>query len=164
MFFSKIYKSWKDIQIKKYEKMLQILPYLRNKKILDIGIGHGYFEEFLKSKGINADIVSIDPNKEMMQDNLSKALAIIADGNALPFGDNSFDIIICLDAAQFINSNDFIRVLKPSGLVLFSIFFNRQNLEERRDMLKNMLNNFTTLKELVIEEKESEYAVLAKKK
>lgn len=163
MFFDKIYKSWKYMQFSKYAKMLQILPDIKGRKILDIGIGNGYFEEFLEKRGIKADIIGIDPSKEMMQDVSAKALSAIADGNELPFHDKSFDMIICLDAAQFVNSDDFIRVLKPSGLVLFSIFFNRQNLEQRRSMLQNKLKNFRILKEIVIEEKESEYAVLAKK-
>jgi ubiquinone/menaquinone biosynthesis C-methylase UbiE len=148
------------MQFSKYAKMLQILPNLKGKKVLDIGIGSGYFEEFLESRGIDADIIGIDPSKEMMQ---GSSKAAIADGNELPFHDSSFDMVICLDAAQFINSDDFIRVLKPSGLVMFSIFFNKQNLEQRRSMLRNKLNNFIILKELIIEEKESEYAVLARK-
>ncbi len=158
MFFNKIYRSWKAIQLKKYEKIIKMLPQLKNKKILDLGIGPGYFEEFLKSKGISADILGIDPSKE-------KALGkkVIADGSALPFTNNSFDAVICLDTIHLIKNDDFARVLKPSGLALFSIFFNKQNLEERKAMLKSKLSDFKILKELIIEEKESEYVVLARK-
>jgi ubiquinone/menaquinone biosynthesis C-methylase UbiE len=88
---------------------------------------------------------------------------IIADGSALPFPDNSFDAVICLDTIHLIKSNDFKRVLKPAGFALLSIFFNKQNLEERKAMLKSKLSDFKILKELIIEEKESEYVVLARK-
>lgn len=158
MFFDKIYKSWKEIQFKKYEKMLQMLPDLENKKILDLGIGSGYFEEFLKSKGIVADIIGIDPGKEKVMEK-----KIIADGSALPFTNNSFDAVICLDTIHLIKNDDYVRILKPSGLALFSIFFNKQNLEERKAMLKSKLIDFKIIKELIIEEKESEYVVLARK-
>ncbi|MCX6819114.1 MAG: class I SAM-dependent methyltransferase, partial [Candidatus Aenigmarchaeota archaeon] len=123
MFFDKIYRSWKAIQLKKYEKILQILPELKNKKILDIGIGPGYFEEFLKNKGISADIIGIDLSKEK-----SLGKKVIADGNVLPFADNCFDAVICLDTIHLIKNDDFARVLKPSGLALLSIFLNKQNL------------------------------------
>jgi len=158
MFFDKIYRSWKAIQFKKYEKIIKILPSLKNKKILDIGIGPGYFEAFLKSKGITADIIGIDPSKEKLMEK-----KIIADGSALPFTNNSFDAVICLDTIHLIKNDDFKRILKPSGLALFSIFFNKQNLEERKTMIKSKLKKFTILKELIINEKESEYVVLARK-
>ena len=159
MFFDKIYGSWKGIQKKKYEKMMEILPNLGDKRILDIGIGSGYFEEFLKSKGIDADIIGIDTSKEMVKGNVA-----VADGNELPFVNNSFDMVICLDTLHLIKNNDFSRLLKRGGLVLFSIFFNKQNFEERKGMMKSVLDGFEIVKELIIEGKESEYAILAKKK
>jgi hypothetical protein len=56
-----------------------------------------------------------------------------------------------------------VRVLKHGGLALLSIFFNKQNLEEKKALLKIRLRAFKILKELIIEEKESEYVVLARK-
>ena len=159
MFFDKIYGSWKEIQFSKYEKMLEILPGLRGKQILDIGIGTGYFESFLQKKGIKANIVGIDTGKEIIPGKNARA-----DGNELPFIDESFDMIICLDTMHLINSSDFRRVLKPNGIVLFSIFFNKQNLEEKRATLRSRLAGFKILKELELEDKENEYFVLAKKK
>lgn len=156
MFFDKIYGSWRVIQFDKYDKMLGIFPKLEGKKILDIGIGTGYFESFLKEKGIKADIIGIDISRD-------KCVSALADGDKLPFLGNSFDVIICLDTVQFIKGNDFVRVLKPGGFALFSIFFNKQNLEERKGMLKKRLQEFMIMNELIIEGKESEYVVLAEK-
>ena len=158
MFFDKIYGSWEDLQKNKYEKIMQILPDLAGKKILDIGIGSGYFEAFLRTKSIDADIVGIDVAKDLPEDSIQ------ADGNELPFADNSFDIVICLDTMHFISKDDFKRVLSSGGYVLLSIFFNKQDLDEKRGMLKGKLNGFEILKELIIEAKESEYVVLARQR
>ena len=159
----KIYASWQGIQEKKYEKMLEILPDLKNKRILDIGFGSGYFEEFLKSKDIEADIIGMDISKEMLKQVKIKMPILVADGNQLPFQGSSFDMIICLDAIHLIKTNDFSRILKPSGLALISIFFNKENYEQKKDLLKQKLEGFEILKELVIEEKENEIVMLAKK-
>ena len=86
MFFDKIYGSWKWIQKKKYKRIMGILPYLGGKKILDIGIGPGYFEEFLKGEGIYADIIGLDVNKPAGN-------SVIGDGNELPFADYVFDMV-----------------------------------------------------------------------
>ena len=158
MFFDKVYGSWKDIQIKKYEKILEMMPDLSGKRILDIGIGSGYFEDFLKGKDINADIIGVDITKPKGDS------VLMASGDALPFNKNSFDMIVCFDTVHLIKNDDFKRVLKSGGLTLLSTFFNKQNFEERRLMLRNRLRNFRILKELVIEEKENEYVVLAMKK
>jgi len=158
MFFDKIYGSWEDIQKKKYEKMMQIMPDLAGKKILDIGIGSGYFEGFLKANGIDADIIGVDVSKEMHEG------SVRADGDELPFVDSSFDMVICLDTIHLIITDDFRRVLRKDGLVLFSIFFNKQNFDEKRDMIKNRLSGFMVVNELTIEGKENEYVVIATKK
>jgi len=158
----KIYQSWKEIQQKKYEKILAILPHLNNRRILDIGFGSGYFEEFLKTKGVTAEIIGLDPSKEMLKQTKIPIPLLVADGNSLPFPDNSFDMIICLDAIHLIN-NDFSRVLVPSGLALISIFFNKENYEQKRNLLKQKLEGFEILKELKIEDKENELVILAKK-
>ena len=63
MFFSKVYKSWKGIQEKKYEKIISKVD-LQNKKILDIGSGDFYLEKFLAKKGIKADITALDIEKK----------------------------------------------------------------------------------------------------
>ena len=131
MFFSKIYKNWKGIQERKYEEIVSNID-LSNKKILDIGSGNFYLERFLSKKGIKADITAID-----IENQINTATPfIIADGNELPIKDSVFDMVISIDTMHLIQSNDFKRVLKENGLVLFSIFFNKQNHEEKKSMLK----------------------------
>jgi ubiquinone/menaquinone biosynthesis C-methylase UbiE len=158
-----IYNSWHGIQLKKYEKIIKIMPDLSNKKILDIGIGSGYFEEFLNSKGIKADIIGLDISKEMIKQAKILMPLIIADGDELPFPDNSFDMIICLDTIHLIKEHDFSRILKPSSLALISIFFNKQDYEQKRNLLIERLKGLEIIKEISIEGKENELVMLAKK-
>ena len=130
MFFSKIYRSWKDVQERKYEKIIDRVE-LKNKKILDIGSGDFYLERFLTKKGIKADITALDIEKH------AGIKFVRADGNELPIKNAAFDMIISIDTMHLIESSDFKRVLKENGLVLFSIFFNRQNYEEKKNLLKD---------------------------
>ncbi len=157
MFFSKIYSSWEDIQEKKYEKIIGKVD-LENKKILDIGSGNFYLEKFLMKKGIKADITAIDIEKKV--DNVP---FILADGNELPIKDSAFDFIISIDTMHLIKTNDFKRVLKDNGFILFSLFFNKQNYEEKKKMLKDKIKDFEIVDEFEIEGKENEYFVLARK-
>ena len=93
-------------------------------KILDIGSGCFYLEKFLLKKGIKADIIAIDVDKKVKNNEIP---FLIADGNELPFKDSIFDFIISIDTMHLIKSNDFYRVLRKNGSVLFSIFFNKEN-------------------------------------
>lgn len=160
MFFDKIYGSWKGIQEKKYKEIFSILDkefpnLLKEKIVLDIGSGRGYFESFLEKRGpkkiINLDIIP------------DKSLSLLGDGNHLPFQDVFFDIIISVDTMHLINNNDFLRVLKDDGYILFSNFFNDENYEERKNMLKDRLKDFKILKEFELDLKEKEFVILAKK-
>jgi hypothetical protein len=65
---------------------------------------------------------------------------------------------------QFIYSDDFHRVLKQKGIVLFGIFFNMENYNEKRGLLLDKLNNFKIMDEFEFHGKENEYFVLASKK
>jgi ubiquinone/menaquinone biosynthesis C-methylase UbiE len=156
MFFSKIYKSWEDIQERKYKQIVSKVD-IKNKKILDIGSGDFYLEKFLAKKGIEADITALDIEKH------AGVPFIIADGNELPIKDSAFDMIISIDTMHLIKTNDFKRVLKENGLVLFSIFFNKQNYEEKKSMLKEKLKDFEIVDEFEIKDKENEYFIIARK-
>lgn len=144
MFFSRVYESWHKMQKRKYS----ILKKLNlSGRILDIGCG-----PFFKNSGI----IGLDIDKNCRP-------TVIADGNELPFRENSFDTVISIDAIHLIKSKDFRRVLKPDGFALLSIFFNRQNYNEKRSMLRKKLNGFEIIDEFTIDDKESEYFVLARK-
>ena len=116
MYSDKIYNSWKPIQNEKYKqivKNIDIRPLLKL-PTADIGIGSGIFEEFLQKRGIEIkNIIGVDKNVNMIKKQRVKLKNIIADANSLPFKDNIFGFIICLDTIHLIkNVKEIKRVLK----------------------------------------------------
>jgi len=163
MFFSEIYGSWKEIQRQKYKQIFSVLgkdffAALEMKLVLDLGCGIGYFESFMKENGIKAKIIGIDT--EFARNDFP---FVIGDGNELPFKNNVFDAVFCIDAIHLIKTKDFARVIKKKGLVLFAVFFNNENYEERKSLVKEKLAGFEILLEFEINGKEKEYVVLARK-
>jgi cyclopropane fatty-acyl-phospholipid synthase-like methyltransferase len=154
-FFSSIYGSWDGTQRAKLEALKKILHLFAGKKILDIGSPDDRFAKFLKDNDIFAEVITLD---------IEGRPDVLGDGNSLPFASESFDAVVSIDAMQFIYSDDFHRVLKQKGIVLFGIFFNMENYNEKRGLLLDKLNNFKIMDEFEFHGKENEYFVLASKK
>ena len=154
MFSSQVYSSWKELQEEKYKAILENFPQLFLGNILDIGSGSGYLEKFLADHDITAKIVCVD---------IEKMAGIIADGGKLPFKDNAFDAVISIDAMHLVKGKDFARVLKKCGFALLALFFNSENYEERKELLKAKLHGFEIIKEFEICGKENEYIIFARK-
>lgn len=103
-------------------------PYIKNKKVLDIGCWTGQFEQ-IASK-YTKKIVGIDPGVEAIK--IAKKLVPNAHfyvGNALnlKFKDNSFDTVTMMDVIEHIPKEtevkclkEISRVLKPNGYLIIS--------------------------------------------
>jgi ubiquinone/menaquinone biosynthesis C-methylase UbiE len=98
---------------------------IENKKLLDIGCGDGAdLVYFAKNKAI---IYGLDPSTAFIakaKEANPTGIFVEAKGEAIPFGDNTFDIVISKWALQ--TSSDVkqilievARVLKPGGTLLF---------------------------------------------
>jgi len=84
------------------EKTFSILNKIkvRGKRILDFGCGNGRYTFNIAELGAN-EVVGIDvspamieiANRELKNREIEKVIFLEADGNNLPFGDNSFDIV-----------------------------------------------------------------------
>jgi ubiquinone/menaquinone biosynthesis C-methylase UbiE len=94
---------------------------LNGKKILDIGCGSGTFIRYLASKG--ADVYGIDISKTMIDEaknNVGNKVKV-ADMNAIPFPNKTFDAVISRFSLHYLNSFEKVyaqvhRVLKPHGI------------------------------------------------
>ncbi len=169
MFTPQVYGSWQEIQWEKYEQIMKTLG--RNffaamvaKRTLDIGSGSGYFERFLVSNEIDVkNIVSLDIRKNYMK-RVEKEQLVVGDGNALPFKNERFDVVLSIDTMHLVKGDDYKRVLKPGGLIFFTVFFTEGVYEERKNLLKNMLTETDILFEFEVHGQEKEYVIIARKK
>lgn len=160
-FFSKIYHSWSEIQNEKYHKIIDILKENDIRitgKILDVGCGPLYFEKFLESRGISAEITCTDIEKQDAEN------FVRARGEKLPFSDRYFDMVFCMDSIHLIeNADDIFRVMKNGGFLIVSLFFNSINQKQMEDMLKEKLNKFKILNKTILKGKENEIVLICKK-
>jgi demethylmenaquinone methyltransferase / 2-methoxy-6-polyprenyl-1,4-benzoquinol methylase len=89
-------------------------------RVLDIGCGTGVLEERMG----HAEVVGVDITEEMLRLAHEKGIASIrslglADGENLPFRDESFDCIVSCYVVKYCNPSRFVheaaRVLRPGG-------------------------------------------------
>ena len=108
---------------------MQIAP----QRILDLGSGTGYLTRALKNKYPKADIIGLDIAFNMAQTAKSKngwfkkIHYTNADCQHLPFKSLCFDLILSANTLQWCENIEYAlqecqRILKPSGLFLFSSF------------------------------------------
>jgi len=163
VYFQKIYYSWKKIQEKKYEIILELLNKnnvkISDKLILDLGCGPFFFEEFLEKNKIETkNFILLDKDKELAK----KRNFVIADINNLPFKSETFDILFCIDSFHFLNNvSDLKRVIRKKGIILISQFL-RMNDNELLKKLKEF-DDFKVLDEFLFNCKEKEIIILLRK-
>lgn len=104
------------------------LPYIKNKKVLDIGCWTGQYEKLasLKTKqiiGIDPGVKAIKIAKKMVPKSKFK----VSSATKLPFTKKSFDTVTILDVIEHIPVhtelmclNEIKRVLKPGGHLILS--------------------------------------------
>lgn len=151
MLTEKIYSKWmKENQMRKYEEIKGILPSTGG-KILDIGVGPGWFEDFFGIKTVGIDV-----------DKDSRA-NVIASGDDIPFLDKTFDFVVCLDTIHLLTGKDISRILKKDGFFLLSHFVNVENEKEVEKKLLNMFHEFKLLKKKIVGDKEKDLIILLKR-
>ena len=109
------------------EKFLDWLDAPKNLKWLDVGCGNGAFTEVLIAKCSPAAVIGVDPSEGQLDFARGRAGAKraefrVADAQALPFPDNSFDaatmalvIVFIPDPAKA--ARELARVVRPGSMV-----------------------------------------------
>lgn len=129
-----IYDEKDTIYYSKYGKIScnYVSEYLKNidyNKLLDIGSGTGYLINMLKKYKATAEFYGLDLSEEMINisksKNIKDAEFILGSANKLPFNDNTFDIVTCIQSFHHYPYPDeamkeVYRVLKKGGIYILS--------------------------------------------
>jgi len=108
--------------------LLNHLPVSRRGHVLDAGAGTGEAGAILKGAGVNA-LTAFDLSDNMLDEARKKGVYDTVEQGCLPdtpFEENEFDAIVCAGClapghASPTTYAEFCRVLKPGGLVAFSV-------------------------------------------
>ena len=105
------------------ERILSELP--KGSTVLDLGCGTGHFCRSIQQYGHTP--VGLEPSQEMLKfarGNFPGIEFVSGISVELPFPDNSFDLIICIEVLRYLKSQDIEntykemhRVLKPGGKI-----------------------------------------------
>jgi len=116
-FFSSIYESWREIQYEKYSA-LKLEKRLRGKRVLDAGSSLGFLTDFLKERGVESQIISLDVDERALRKCSSEK--ILGNVVALPFKRGVFDAIVCFDVLHLSGDID-LRPLKRGGQAIVGV-------------------------------------------
>jgi len=122
--FSHIFPEEIDASDFRVKKILKFLGEPSDKKILDVGCGKGRFCRKIKDFGF-INIIGAEPSKELIEvakGNNKDIKFVQASVTNLPFGDNEFDALICIEVLEHVPDTEkaiqeMARVLKPGGKV-----------------------------------------------
>lgn len=123
-----------EYHFEKLHHLLQLVDFdaWKGRDVLDVGCGAGV--EVVRFARAGARTVGVDASAQAVrltranldQQGLTAGLSV-ADGEALPFADNSFDYVFAHGVVQYAASDTRVveechRVLRPGGTVLFQVY------------------------------------------
>lgn len=128
---AKEYESAAKIQLEIGNRLIRRLDYFRftPKNILDLGCASGFFTKLLTKRYPKANVMGIDLAFSMLQEakknNVKDILLSNADLNALPFANNSFDLVFSNQVIHWSDSlstalQEIQRVMQVDGCLIFS--------------------------------------------
>lgn len=129
--FAEDYDSWfltpvgEKVFKLELELLFKIVEPSKGMTMLDVGIGTGLFAMQFRNHGVI--VKGIDPSEKMLE--IAKKRGFDAKkgfGENIPFGDNSFDIVLSMTSIEFSREPDkfmreLVRVTKPSGKVVVAV-------------------------------------------
>lgn len=120
-----------NIKLEEWHKnVLQFLPSVKDLRVLEVGCGVGDFAIYLSRQG--ADVTAVDFSSQAIELATEKARVQnyqvdfrVADAQALPLENNSFDLIVSCECLEHVPTpqlalNEMYRVLKPSGKLILT--------------------------------------------
>lgn len=166
-FTGEIYEDWmKSAQEKKYKEVILdfILPLkdrvdFRKDRILDMGIGKGWFEKKLFERGMQPNVIGVDiENMDLATRGVE---FIIGSGNYLPFKGRSFKFVVSFETIHLLKRPAEIeRVIQDGGYLLVSTHCNERNLNDKKKKIDSMFG-LKVVKEEVVGDPREELSYVA---
>jgi len=107
-----------------YESLLRLVEQIGKGKVaLDVGCGHGYVAGHLRTKGVEAFALDIDPT--VLKENSIKGYFIKGDAMHLPIKNYALDLVVTFEVVEHLKNPDvalreFHRCLKSGGILLLT--------------------------------------------
>jgi len=127
------------LEKKAFDRLLAIGNYGRQ-SLVEIGCGTGHWSKYFRDKGFM--VTGVDISREMIRiaskKNMADCRFLVADGENLPFVDNSFDTAIAVTALEFTPAprrivTEMVRcVKKPGGILLFGLLNSLSRYNQKR--------------------------------
>ena len=102
------------------------LPPIRERRVLEVGMGTGAFARVLRDVGAN--VVGLDASAEMLAEATRHAplRCVQGDGSHLPFADSSFDVTFAMTVLEFMPDAaaavaEMRRVTRPGGTIAVGV-------------------------------------------
>jgi SAM-dependent methyltransferase len=136
--------------------------------VLNVGCFNGLLERYFLN-GKCAAYFGVDANEEAVQyasKHSPGGRFKVAYAESLPFADNTFDKVFCLDTLEHVNDEkkslrEIWRVLKPGGTLIISVphdFLNFLDPDELTRDMRNIVRKYIRKKELLTHPKHRHYS------
>jgi SAM-dependent methyltransferase len=87
-----------------YQRVVELVGTTDARQILDVGCGEGFTLKILRESGVKAAMVGVDYSLTALAWSVANGVAQsplnVADVQHLPFRDNSFDLVLCLEVLE----------------------------------------------------------------
>ncbi len=110
------------MHLPRLRRTAQVISKEKHARVLDIGAHRGFFSEYLRMVQPNAVVVLADVqiSRQAFRDDASVVRISDMNTGGLPFRDNSFDLVTCLEVIEHLAYPDNLlgevwRVLRPGG-------------------------------------------------
>jgi ubiquinone/menaquinone biosynthesis C-methylase UbiE len=95
---------------------------VKNRKVIDIGCGHGKYTRLWSKRGA-AQVIGVDLSSKMIERSGKRFNFIVADALNLPIKDGSFDVATCIGVLNYYEDpGEFIKEAKRVGKELVLTF------------------------------------------
>lgn len=172
-------------KFQRYVEDLQFTPKDFEKRILDVGAGSAQFAKWAKEHGVSSEIYSLELIYERSSEYLKeKSKSVWGSAEDMPFKNNTFDLVISLDAIPQVFSgeeykkeelkenvkssfSEMLRVIKPGGEIRIGGMFDKGINEKQRQLrstFNEIINEFKSKQDIAVEEIPNGYNIYTRDK